>query len=135
MNGGVGLDLIAIAGAGLVAAAAAVLLRQYKPEYAMLISLAAAGLLLSWILAGIIPALHSIQRMMEDAGYSPEALQILLKCLGVCYLSEIAGQICREAGQTAIASKIELAGKMLVLLLCLPLFEQLLQYALTLVHL
>ena len=43
------MDLIAIAGVGLVAAAAAVLLKQYKPEYAMLVSLAAAALIFGWI--------------------------------------------------------------------------------------
>ncbi|MGI5893550.1 MAG: SpoIIIAC/SpoIIIAD family protein [Candidatus Merdivicinus sp.] len=129
------MDLIAIAGAGLVAAAAAVLLRQYKPEYAMLLSLAAAGVLFVWILAGILPALTAMRTLAEQSSYSAEALQILVKCLGVCYLSEIAGQICRESGQNAIASKIELAGRISVLVLCLPMFEELMRTALSLIQL
>lgn len=129
------MDMIAIAGAGLVAAAAAVLLKQYKPEYAMLVSLAAVAFLFFWILGEILPALNTLRGMMERTAFSSDALKILMKCLGVCYLCEIAGQVCREAGQTAIASKVELAGKVAVLLLCLPMFEELLQIALTLINL
>lgn len=129
------MDMIAIAGAGLVAAAAAVLLRQYKPEYAMMVSLAAVTFLFFWILGEILPALNTLRGMMERTAFSSSALKILMKCLGVCYLCEIAGQVCREAGQTAIASKVELAGKAAVLLLCLPMFEELLQIALTLINL
>ncbi len=128
------MDYASIAGVGLIAAAAAVLLRQYKPEYAMLLSLAAAGLFFSWILAGILPALHTIQRLVGQTPYFSDALQILLKCLGVCYLCEISSQICREAGQSAIASKVELAGKITVLVLCLPIFEKLLDLAVSLIH-
>lgn len=129
------MDMIAIAGAGLVAAAAAVLLKQYKPEYAMLVSLAAVAFLFFWILGEFLPALNTLRGMMERTAFSSDALKILMKCLGVCYLCEIAGQVCREAGQTAIASKVELAGKVAVLLLCLPMFEELLQIALTLINL
>ncbi len=129
------MDMIAIAGAGLVAAAAAVLLKQYKPEYAMLVSLAAVAFLFFWILGEILPALNTLRGIMERTAFSSDALKILMKCLGVCYLCEIAGQVCREAGQTAIASKVELAGKVAVLLLCLPMFEELLQIALTLINL
>ena len=129
------MDLIAIAGAGLVAAAAAGLLKQYKPEYAMMISLAAAGLLFLWILGEIIPVFSTLRSLMERTSFSSEALRVLMKCLGVCYLCEIGSQACREAGQASIASKIELAGKAAVLLLCLPMFEELLDIALTLINL
>lgn len=50
------MDLIAVAGIGLIASAAAVLLRQYKPEYAMVVSLAAAGLIFGLLVADLIPA-------------------------------------------------------------------------------
>ena len=88
-----------------------------------------------WILGEFFPALSTLRGMMERTAFSSQALRTLMKCLGVCYLCEIAGQVCREAGQTAIASKVELAGKAAVLLLCLPMFEELLEIALTLINL
>lgn len=126
------MDLIAIAGVGLVAAAAAVLLKQYKPEYAMLVSLAAAALIFGWILADLIPAFSVMRELMERAALSSEVVKILIKALGVCCLCELAGQVCREAGQLAIASKIDLAGKVAILLLALPLFRELLELSLSL---
>lgn len=126
------MDLIAIAGVGLVAAAAAVLLKQYKPEYAMLVSLAAAALIFGWILVDLIPAFSVMRELMERAALSSEVVKILIKVLGVCCLCELAGQVCREAGQLAIASKIDLAGKVTILLLALPLFRELLELSLSL---
>ena len=124
-----------MAGIGLVAAAAAVLLRQYKPEYAMLVSLTAAGLILGVLAVQLIPAFSAMRSLMEQVSLSGDYIKILIKCLGVCYLCELASLICKESGQLAIASKIELAGKVAILLLCLPMFEALLQTALSLIEL
>lgn len=129
------MDLIAVAGIGLVAAAAAVLLKQYKPEYAMLVSLAAAGLIFGLLVVDLIPAFSVMRRLMDQVSFSGEYVRILIKCLGVCYLCQLAGQVCKEAGQLAIASKIELAGKVAILILTLPMFESLLETALSLIDL
>ncbi len=129
------MDLIAVAGIGLIASAAAVLLRQYKPEYAMVVSLAAAGLIFGLLVADLIPAFSMMRGLMDRVGFSGEYVRILIKCLGICFLCDLAGQICREAGQGAISAKIDLAGKTAVLLLTLPMFEQLLEIALSLIEL
>lgn len=129
------MDLIAVAGIGLIASAAAVLLRQYKPEYAMVVSLAAAGLIFGLLVADLIPAFSMMRGLMDRVGFSGEYVRILIKCLGICFLCDLAGQICREAGQGAISAKIDLAGKTAVLLLTLPMFEQLLEIAVSLIEL
>ena len=129
------MDLIAVAGIGLIASAAAVLLRQYKPEYAMVVSLAAAGLIFGLLVADLIPAFSMMRGLMDRVGFSGEYVRILIKCLGICFLCDLAGQICREAGQGAISAKIDLAGKTAVLLLTLPMFEQFLEIALSLIEL
>ncbi len=129
------MDLIAVAGIGLVAAAAAVLLRQYKPEYAMLVSLAAAGLIFGMLVVDLIPAFSVMRGLMDQVSFSADYVRILIKCLGICYLCELASQVCKEAGQLAISSKIELAGKVAILLLTLPMFEKLLEIALSLIDL
>ena len=98
----------------------------------MLVSLAAAALIFGWILADLIPAFSVMRELMERAALSSEVVKILIKALGVCCLCELAGQVCREAGQLAIASKIDLAGKVTILLLALPLFRELLELSLSL---
>ena len=77
------MDLIAVAGIGLIASAAAVLLRQYKPEYAMVVSLAAAGLIFGLLVADLIPAFSMMRGLMDRVGFSGEYVRILIKCLGI----------------------------------------------------
>lgn len=60
---------------------------------------------------------------------SGELIQVVMKCLGVCILTELAGQTCRDAGENAIAAKVELAGKVTLVLVSLPLFQRLLEVA------
>ena len=58
--------------------------------------------------------------------HAPEYVQILFKALGICLITQIACDACRDLGETAVASKVEAAGKISVLLISLPLFEQIL---------
>lgn len=123
--------LIAVA---LIAAILIVLLRNSRPEQAMLVSIAAAVLLLFWLLDSIQPILEEVRQLLESFGFGTEQGEILLKSLGICFLSQTAGDLCRDAGENSLAGHIELAGKVSVLLLCLPLFHTLLETATELIR-
>lgn len=119
------MDIAAIVGLGLVATVLAVLLRQYKPEYAMLVSIMAGVVILFVALAYLSPMLGELGKLLSRAGADAEMTGILLKALGICYITQIASDSCRDAGETAIAAKLELAGKLAVVALSLPLFLKL----------
>ena len=124
------MNLIAVIGVGVVAAAFSLLFKQYKPEYSMMISCIGVVLIFSVILIEMIPAFSTMRNLMAQVSFSSE----YMKCLGICYLTEIGSQLCKESGQLAISSKIELAGKVMVLILSLPMFEELLKTALNLIN-
>ena len=126
------MDLLAIVGAGLVAAVLALFLKQQRPETGLLLSMAAVVMLFGPLLAQIIPAFAAMREAAERTGVSGSYLSILLKCLGVCYLTGLGSTLCKEAGQQAIAFQLELAGRIIILLLALPLFQRLLEIVLTL---
>ena len=71
--------------------------------------------------------IYELKEMLSKASFSLEYIGILVKSLGVCYLTQLASDACRDAGETAISSKLELAGKITVLSLGLPLFGKLLE--------
>lgn len=121
------MDLIAMVGVGIVAAALTLVFKQYKPEYAMVVSLCCTVLFFGVLLAEMVPAFSLMRQTAEQAGVSASYVRILLKCLGVCYLTETGSQICREAGQLSAAFQLELCGRVMILLLALPLFERLLE--------
>ena len=116
----------------ITAAALALVLRQYRPEYAVLVSLGCSVVVLLWIIGGIAQIMEALEGLLDDSLLSRDLVQVVLKCLGVCILTELAGQTCRDAGEAAIAAKAELAGKGTLVLVSLPLFERLLQVAETL---
>ncbi|MDR2909314.1 MAG: stage III sporulation AC/AD family protein [Oscillospiraceae bacterium] len=113
-------------GLGIVAAVMAVVLRQHRPEFALLLSLGAGALILGGIVAGMRPVLGQIQSVFDHTGLPAPYAEILFKALGLCFITQIACDACKDAGETAIGSKVELAGKIGVLVISLPLFSQVL---------
>lgn len=120
------MNILSVIGIGLIAAALAVVLRQQRPEFAMLVSLAAGVVLLLMVCTSIVPVIEEIRGIMELSSMPGEYVGILLRALGICFLAQIASDTCKDAGESAIASKVELAGKVMVLLISLPLFRQVL---------
>lgn len=120
-------QLFSLVGLGLVAAVLAVVLRPQRPEFALLVSLAAGIFILSGIIVGIIPVVEQIRSIFDSSGLPGQYLQVLLKALGICFVTQIACDACKDAGEGAIGAKVELAGKAAVLVVSLPLFGQVLE--------
>lgn len=121
----IGMEWVGIIGIGLIGMVIAVLLRQYKPEYAVFVSLAVGILVIGMLCSQLLPIFDELKTMLSNL--SLEYIAILIKSLGVCYLTQLASDACRDAGEIAISSKLELAGKITVLSLGLPLFGKLLE--------
>lgn len=119
-------------GLALVSATLAILLRQYRPEYGLMLSLICSIVILTMIIAAAKEAMDSIAMLLERANISEEFSGVLFKALGICVVTQLAGDTCRDAGEGAIASKVEMAGKLAVLLVSLPLFLKLLEISATL---
>lgn len=127
------MDIVALAMVAVIAAVLSVMLKKYNPEYSIIISLVAGAVLLLLILSRISPAIEQIKDLLSATRMSSEYGQVLFKCLGVCFLTQFAADSCRDAGESALASKVELAGKVMIVLLSLPLFEQIAQTAVSLI--
>lgn len=118
------MNIFAIAIVAVTAAIFAVVLRQYRQEYAIILGLAAGVLILITVISKVEPAFAEINRLVEGANIDVGYVSILIKSLGVCFVAQLASDACRDAGESAIASKVELAGKFTVLLIALPLFGE-----------
>lgn len=127
------MNIVGIAGLALCAAVFAAMLRRYNQEYAVLLSIAAGVVILLELFANIAPALGQIKTLLSASGLSTDYALILLKTLGVCFLAQFAADSCRDAGENALASKVELAGKISIVVLSLPLFEKIAETAVSLI--
>jgi stage III sporulation protein AD len=117
------MNIIAIAGIAIIAAILAAMMKRYHQEYSMVLSIGAGIIILFEIFANISPAFKQINTLLSSAGLSTEYIDILFKALGICFLAQFASDSCRDAGESALASKVELAGKIAIVILSLPLFE------------
>ncbi len=115
-------DIIIIAGIAIAAAGAAILLKQYKPEYAFGISVAAGVLLIFFIVTKAEEVIRELGAFAESSGIDSENYGIVLRCLGVCLITNAAAETCRDCGQNSI---VTVAGKALILIIALPLFSEL----------
>jgi stage III sporulation protein AD len=129
------VDLFAIAVFCITATVLALVLRQYRPEFAIFVSLACSVVVVLYVAQSIGQVMEELNGLFTNTLLSEELIQVVLKCLGVCILTELAGQTCRDAGENAIGAKIELAGKVTLVVVSIPLFQQLLNVAGTLLNL
>jgi len=118
--------LVTAVGVLLCAAVLATVLRAQRPELALALSIAAGTLTVGLLLKELLPLLSSLRRMASLGGLSDSALSVVLRAAGVCFVTQWAADTCRDAGQAALAGKAELTGRVLLLLLTVPLFEQVL---------
>lgn len=117
---------VAVMGLLLCAGILGLVLRGQRPDLALCLSLAAGVAVLLMLMRHIAPILSSLNAMMAGSAIPSEYIKAVLKATGICLLTQLTADTCRDAGETALAGKAEFAGRILLLLLSLPLFEDML---------
>jgi stage III sporulation protein AD len=117
------MNILSIAGLAIVGLLVVGLVRQASPEMARLLTMTLGVVLLLWIVGSLAEAVTSLQDLAERARIQPEYIKAILKVVGISYIAGFSAQMCRDAGESALASKVELAGKVVILLIALPVFR------------
>lgn len=120
--------MIKYCGIALCALAAVLILKGQKSEFSGMVTLAAAVLLFGVAAAEIYPTLKLVNESISGTGFEGY-MSTLVKALGITLAVQFSSELCRDAGETSIASKLELVGKAEILLLCLPLINELISLA------
>ena len=115
----------------IIAGAVCVLLMGYKPEFSLAVVVAASVIILGVVLKEIVPEMKKISALIEKTELDSGYFKVALKALGICYITSFASDICRDFGQSALASKAELIGKCAIFLICLPLLSNIVEIALS----
>ena len=118
--------LVTAVGLLLCAALLAAVLRTQRPELAVSLSLLAGVTVVVLLLRQLGPLIAALRRMALLGGVEENGLTVVLKGAGICLVTQLAADTCRDAGDTALAGKAELTGRILLLLLAVPLYEQIL---------
>ncbi len=119
--------MLQIASVGLICAVLSLAVRAYRPEFSVYISIACGLLLFAMVVTQLGDVMSYVADLFGNAGRAGVYFPILLKVMGIAYLTDFAAQVCRDAGEGNIASKVEMAGKILIFYVALPVFTSLLK--------
>lgn len=126
------MEILQIAGIGLIAAVLVMVLREQKPVFAFLLTLFTGILIILFLIGKIAEVIDMLRNVVERSGINVVFLQTMLKIIGIAYIAEFAAQITRDAGAESIASKIEMAGKILILFMAIPIITAIIETVLEL---
>ena len=117
---------------GLVSTSLAVVLKKESPQFALLLTVV-TGVLIFFMVFGYLEGLLQMAReTAERAGVGSGYFAVVLRVIGIAYLTQFGAQLCVDAGETAIGSKIELAGKILMMAAAMPVLTALLEMVMNL---
>ena len=121
------MEILQVVALGLVVAVFAVLLRRERPEMALILALGFGVIVFLMVLNKLGTIITMFQDVTQRAQVDELYLATLLKILGIAYVAEFGAQVCRDSGEGTVADKIELAGKVLIMILALPIFAAILE--------
>ena len=104
-------------------------LKGTVPQYALAVTLLSGTIILISVCTPIPHIIDEINRLTVLSGVKEEYARILFKAVGICFVSQISSDICRDAGEGKKKKKIELAGKVIIIVLALPLMDEILETA------
>lgn len=127
------MEIIQIIGVGLIGLLMAVILKEYKPEFKIYISLISGIIIFFLVSDNLRSFINLITNLSSKLNMNNEFLIILLKITGISILTEFAISICKDSGESAIAAKIDLGGKVAIIGISIPIITTLLETLLKLI--
>lgn len=119
------MDIMKIVMIGIIAAVLSVLLKEEKPEIAILISIVTGLVIFVLLITKLNSVMSVLKYFASKANIDALYFSTILKVIAIAYITEFGAQICRDAGEGSIASKIELAGKVLIMVIAIPILAAL----------
>ena len=121
------MEIIKIIGVGLIALILIIILKQYKPEFVIYVSLIAGAIILTMTFSKVSGIIELINSISSKVSIHQEFITLLIKITGIAILTEFAVSICKDTGETAIASKIDMGGKVMMVSMSIPIIAGLLE--------
>ena len=121
------MQIAQIIGLGVVATILIAFIRETRPEMARLLSFAVGLIILLYLINYLHLIIELILQLAIEADVKSVYLQTLLRVIGIAYLAEFGSQICRDTGEGNIALKIEFAGKIMILIMAIPILVAVLE--------
>ncbi|MGF7185826.1 stage III sporulation protein AD [Desulfitispora alkaliphila] len=127
------MDILQIVGLGIVATVLIIIVKREKPELATQLSIVVGVIIFLLVLNKIALVVNVLEELASRANINLFYMNTVLKIIGIAYIAEFGAQVCRDAGENAIATKVEFAGKIIVLVLAIPIMVAILESVIRLI--
>ena len=121
------MEILKIAALALCAVMLIVLVKNYKPEFGVFTAVACSVLILYFLADSLKYAFVYMSQLYGQLSFGKAYFPVIIKVLAIAYITEFTSQLCRDAGESSIASKVELAGKVIIFCVAIPVFASILE--------
>lgn len=120
------MSTLTVCAAGIVASILAIILKKNNAEYSLILTISASSIIVIYIAGTLVEAIDGIKGIFAMSDMSISYVTLLLKCVGICFITEFTCDTCKDAGQAALSNIVLFSGRIFVLVSALPLFTELL---------
>lgn len=121
------MEIVKIIGIAFLALIIVIILKQYKPEFAIYASILAGSVILFMSIGKLSGIINLLEDISSKTTINGEFLSILIKITGIAFLTEFAVSVCKDSGETAIANKVDMGGKIIIVAISIPIISALLE--------
>jgi stage III sporulation protein AD len=125
------MDMMQVVGLGLFVTILIMVIKEQKPMFAFLLSTFTCVFIFLFLIGKISAVIRAFEDLAQFAGINTIFLKTILKIMGIAYIAEFGAQIVRDAGQESIAAKIELSGKIMIMVMAIPIITVIVQSVVT----
>lgn len=119
------MEVIKIVGVSIFAVIMIIILKNYRPEMALVLSIITGIGIMLYAISKMSSVINVLNDLVSKSGVNTDFLLIIIKVIGIAYIVEFGKNVCIDAGQSSIATKLEMAGKVVIVVLTIPLVSSL----------
>lgn len=120
------MDIFKVIGFAIIALILIIIVKEQRKDIAILLSIIAGVFILMFAITKITPVIELLNTLAEKSGINTEFFKVILKVTAIAYLVEIAKSICQDSGENALGQKVEIAGKVVIIAISIPIITSLL---------
>lgn len=121
------MSIFQIVAVGILGAVLAITIKKQSPEIAVLITITASVLIFLMVLPMLTEAVEIVNHIGNLADGQAAYIGLAIRVIGVAYMAELGASVCNDAGETAIATKVDMAGRIIIMVMAMPIIMDILR--------
>jgi len=121
------VSIFQIVAVGILGAVLAITIKKQSPEIAVLITITASVLIFLMVLPMLTEAVEIVNHIGNLADGQAAYIGLAIRVIGVAYMAELGASVCNDAGETAIATKVDMAGRIIIMVMAMPIIMDILR--------